>query len=139
MNNDHKRDKSSAIDEMIDQICALIDNPIKGKEWMATIRIAKPRYTRDQLMIIKQVIDATDRAIVNKALDYCMENKIASGPDFKAIVMQFKQAQPEKENIKIIQLNPLGGTRPDSAMVQPDKSQIEDYETIFKNNQNNKL
>ena len=138
MNNDHKRDKSSAIDEMMEQICALMENPIEGKQWMATIRIAKPRYTRDQLMIIKQVIDATDRAIVNKALDYCMENKIASGVDFKAIVMQFKQAQSEKENIKIIQLNPLGGIRPDSAMVQPDKSQIEDYETIFKNNQNNK-
>ena len=135
INTDHKRDKSSVIDQMIEQICAQLENPIRGKQWMATIRIAKPRYTRDQLMVIKQVIDSTERSIVNKALDYCIENKIASGVDFKTIVMQFIQAQPEKENIKIIHLNPLGGTLPNGAMVQPDKSQIEDYQTIFKNNQ----
>jgi transposase len=135
MNTDHKRDKSSVINDMINQNCALVDDPIKAKQWMDAIRLAKPRYSRDQLIAIKQVIESTDRLIVNKALDYCIENKIASGIDFKAIVMQFKQARKEKENIKIIQLNPLGGTRPDSAMAQPDKSQIEDYETIFKNNQ----
>lgn len=134
INTDHKRDKASAIDEMIDLTCTLLDDPLKGKLWMATIRLAKPRYTRDQLMVIKQVIDSTDRAIVNKALDYCIDNKIASGVDFKTIAMQFKQAQCEKEDIKIVQLNPLGGKRPDSAMVQPEKSMIEDYETIFKNN-----
>jgi hypothetical protein len=139
INTDHKRDKSSAITEMIDQICSLLDAPSKGKQWMDTIHLAKPRYTRDQLMIIKKVIESTDRTIINKALDYCIENKIASGSDFKSIVMQYnKPAQLEKEAIKIIQLNPLGGIRPDSAMVQPDKSKIEDYETIFKNNQNDK-
>ena len=105
---------------------------------MNTIRNAKPRYIRDQLMIIKRVVESSNRATVNKALDYCIENKIASGIDFKAIVMQFEKAGSEKGNTKIIQLNPLGGARPAGAMVQPDKSQIEDYETIFKNNQNKK-
>ena len=135
INTDHKRDKSAVIDEMIDQICALMENPVKAKQWMATIRIAKPRYCRDQLMVIKQVIEVTDRFTVAKALDYCVENKIASGVDFKTIAMQFKQPQPEREKIKIIQLNPLGGKLPDGAMVQPDKSQLEDYQIIFKNNQ----
>lgn len=138
INTDHKRDKSSVIDEMIEQISAQLENPIKGKQWMATIRIAKPRYSRDQLMVIKQVIDSTERSIVNKALDYCVENKIASGVDFKTIVIQFKKTQNPKENSKIIQLNPLGGILPKGAMIKPNKSEIEDYQTIFKTIKNNK-
>jgi transposase len=140
INTDHKRDKSSVIDEMIDQLCSQLDNPEQGKQWMHTIRLAKPRYTRDQLMVIKQVIDATDHILVTEALDYCMANKISSGVDFKAIVAQLKQNQIETQTAKIIQLNPLGGgPLPTGAMVQPEKSQLEDYQTIFKNNQTNNL
>jgi hypothetical protein len=133
INTNHKRDKSSVIDEMIEQLSVLFENPTKAKQWMASIRIEKPRYTRDQLMVIKQVIDTTDRAIVGKALDYCMENKIASGIDFKAIVMQYKHTKQSQQETKIIPLNPLGGFIPTATMAPPAKSQIEDYQLIFAN------
>lgn len=136
LNNDHKRDKSSVINEMIEQIALLFENPKQGKEWMASIRIAKPRYIRDQLLMTKKIIeDTTDPSIITKALDYCIENKITSANDLKAVVMQYKQQEPKKDHPKIIRLNPLGGALPDGAMVQPNKSQIEDYRAILENNQ----
>ena len=139
INTNHKRDKSSAIDEIIEQLCTQLDDPLKGKQWMAILRTEKPRYARDQLMILKQVIESTDRFLVNKTLEYCMENKINSSVDFKTIVNHFKQTQNEKETNKIIQLNPLSGIVPKGALVDPDKSQLSDYQIIFKNNQKNKF
>ena len=75
---------------------------------------------------------------VVKKMFFCVENKIASGVDFKTIVIQFKKTQNPKENSKIIQLNPLGGILPKGAMIKPNKSEIEDYQTIFKTIKNNK-
>ena len=86
INTDHKRDKTSVIGEMIEQLCELLENPQAGRDWLEGIRIAKPRYIRDQLMIIKQTIDTTSPLLVNKALDYCRVNKITSAMDFKTIV-----------------------------------------------------
>lgn len=55
--------------------------------------------------------------------------------DFKAIVTRYQQeGTTEVCQAKIIRLNPLNGTPSDGALVQPDKSQIADYQTIFNNN-----
>lgn len=138
LNTDHKRDKSSVINEMIEQICFLLENPQQGKQWMSSIRIAKPRYIRDQLLMTRQIIESTtDRSAITRALGYCIENKITSATDLKSIVMQYKQQEPSLDSTatKIIRLNPLGGALPDGAMIQPQRSQIDDYKTILENNQ----
>lgn len=136
INTDHKRDKVGAINEMIEELCTLLENPTKAKEWMNGIRTDKPRYIRDQLLIIKKTVEQTAPSVVNKALDYCMNNKITSAVDFKSIVKGYEQEQPTQDvtRTKIIPINPLGGVLPDGALVQPEKSRIADYEIIFKNN-----
>lgn len=136
INTDHKRDKSAVINEMIEELCLLLEKPEKVRQWLSSIRIAKPRYIRDQLLIIKQTIQQEpDSSLINQALEYCFDNKITSAMDFKAIVIQYKHHQDDQgSQAKIIQLNPLKGSIPDGALVQPDKSQIEDYQNFFKNN-----
>jgi hypothetical protein len=63
-------------------------------------------------------------------LDYCFSNRISSASDFRSIL---SAQQPTQENeTKIVQLNPLSGQVSDSANVQPNKSSIEDYQTILK-------
>jgi len=134
INTDHKRDKTSVINEMIEQLCVLLENPQAGRDWLDGIRTAKPRYIRDQLMIIRQTIDATSPLLVNKALDYCMINKITSAIDFKTIVAKYRQELPdENHETKIIPINPLNGTVSAGALIQPEISSIEDYQTIIKN------
>ena len=83
-------------------------------------------------MIIRKTIEQADPSLVNKAVDYCWNNKITSAMDFKEIVTQYQQVLPDKYYPKIISINPLGGALPNGAMVQPATSQIEDYQTIFK-------
>jgi len=84
---------------------------------------------------LEQTLQTTEPALTNKALDYVIDNKITSALDFKAIVTRYRQEDTtEVCQTKIIRLNPLNGTLADGALVQPDKSQIEDYQSIFNNN-----
>jgi hypothetical protein len=46
-NNDYARDKSTAIDELIEELSELRDNPLQVKSFVNAIRQAKLRYIRD--------------------------------------------------------------------------------------------
>lgn len=128
INTDHKRDKTAAIQEMIDQLCTSLEDPQAGKDWLATIRTAKPRYVRDQLLLVREVLETTDPTLIEKTIRYCLDNHITSAVDFKAILTQ-QQPRPVPQE-KIIPLNPLSGTRPE--ITEPEKSSIQDYESLIK-------
>jgi transposase len=129
-NTDHKRDKSAAIGEMIAEVAALFEHPEKAREWLEMIKADKPRYIRDQLIMIRQAALQTASAYLNKAMEYCLSHKICSAADFKSILASTEQF-PKKET-KIVRLNPLSGEIPDKANIQPQKSSIEDFEHILK-------
>jgi len=134
LNTDHKRDKSSAINEMIEQLCLLMQHPDQAKEWLYTLKAAKPRYIRDQLLILRQAIESANPDIVDKTLQYCLTNKISSAADFKSIIAYYQQQEQKAEEpgAKIIQLNPLNGIVSEDAFRQPEKSSIEDYQSLLK-------
>jgi hypothetical protein len=130
LNTDHKRDKSAAIQEMIDELCCLLPDAEKGREWLNMIRADKPRYIRDQTILIRDTISGTEPDLIEKALDYCLANNICSGGDFKAI-LAFLAPQAENLKEKVIRLNPLSGALSENALLQPEKSKIEDYQAIL--------
>lgn len=130
-NSDHKRDKTAAINQMITQLCELLPDAEKGRVWLEQIRKDKPRYIRDQIMIIKEAIaGATPQHIAN-TLNYCIENQIRSATDFREILTL--QSSRTKKETKMVRLNPLNGTLPDEAFKKPQTSTIEDYQSIIKN------
>jgi transposase len=133
VNTDHKRDKTAAIDQMTSQLCELLPDAEKGSQWLACIRKDKPRYIRDQIMVIKEVIGQSTPGQVAKTVDYCIENKINSASDFREIL-----APQKKVETKVVRLNPLKGSLPREAFNQPQTSHIEDYQSIIKNHKNNK-
>jgi hypothetical protein len=132
INTDHKRDKSTAIEEMINQLCAMLESPKSGKAWLSAIRTAKPRYVRDQLLIIREAIEKSPAVLITKTIKYCLENNINSAADFKAIIVQ-QQPRPVEQQ-KIIPLNPLSGTRPE--IKEPAKSSIQDYQDLINKSTN---
>jgi len=88
-NNDHARDKSTAINALIEELSQLLEDPLQAKNFLNAIRQAKPRYIRDQVLLFKQIIESAPKPIVQKALDYCSDNHVVSASDFKAVVEQF--------------------------------------------------
>jgi hypothetical protein len=128
-NTDHKRDKTAAIREMIEQVSALFQNTDQARKWLDMIKADKPRYIRDQLIIIKETALQTEPDPLNKALDYCFSNRISSASDFRSILSA--QQQTQDKGTKIVRLNPLNGQIPDNANIQPNKSSIDDYQSIL--------
>lgn len=127
-NNDHKRDKSAAIKEMTDELCLQLPDAEKGRQWLNLIKTDKPRYIRDQILLIRDAIAGTEPEKVSKALDYCLANNITRAVDFKAILaLETKQ----KTENTIIYLNPLNGNHSQNALMKPEKSNIEDYQAIL--------
>ena len=128
-NTDHKRDKTAAIREMVEQVSALFQNRDRARKWLDMIKADKPRYIRDQLIMIKETAIQAGPEPLNKALDYCFSNRISSASDFRGILSA--QEQTQDKGTKIVRLNPLNGQVPDNANIQPNKSSIDDYQSIL--------
>lgn len=129
---DHARDKKPAIDQMIDQLCLLLDNPLQVRQFLNAIREARPRYIRDQILILKYTIEKHGHSITEQALDYCCRNKITSATDFKAVAEQYaRPLNAQLEPAKVLKMNPLNGLLPAAALVQPAQSSIADYQSII--------
>jgi hypothetical protein len=131
INNDHRREKSQAIIELEDQFCSLLADPSKGRQLVSAIRQDKPRYVRDQLMILVQVASTTTPQIVDEALAYCQQHGINGAGDFKAIVTHYlyKQTDDVQQGTSLqLTLNPLNNQPPDQALIQPATSSINDYD-----------
>jgi transposase len=81
INNDHRREKTGKINALAASICSQIDNPDDGTRFIECIRKARPRYIRDQLMLVQQTIDLHPREIISTALSYCCKHNLNSAAD----------------------------------------------------------
>lgn len=130
INTDHKRDKSEALEGLIETVCTLSGNQQGMQAFISGIRTDKPRYVRDQLLIIKEALISSEQQVVEKALAFCLERDIKSANDFKTLLKKFGK-KPEAQGIVASTLNPLNGTYPVQALVQPSTSRIEDYQKLL--------
>lgn len=125
---DHKRDKTGSIDERIAKATKLFAQEEMALSWMEMLRKEKPRYIRDQLDMIQKAIEGVDPQKVELTLKYCLEKSISSAADFKAILELQHTDRKAETNSRV--LNPLSGKMPENALVQPEKSNIGEYEAI---------
>lgn len=94
----HKSINSSIINEMIADISLSMEDPAKGKQWMLSVCNTKPRlHMREQLVEIKSIVATIDRAIVDKAVDFCINLKFNNGFIFKSIAESMSQRENSKE------------------------------------------
>jgi len=132
-NSDHCRDKSSAVQQMMAELSLKFENPELARSFLNTIHQAKPRYMRDQILILRPVVEKTTAPILSKALEYCCANKIASAADFKAVALRMSKPEIETPDDKTLQMNPLNGTSPDIALTKVEQSSIEVYQKFMQN------
>ncbi len=133
-NTDHKREKNGRVDELINQVAQCFEDTEKATEYLLNIRQEKPRYIRDQLILIRNILEKTDKHTANKALDFCCENNVFSASDFKSVAAKYAKDRfgeeiPE-ESTEIKTINRQGV---DPAIQNPAISSIIDYESIMKN------
>jgi len=130
----HGRDMEPKITEAVERTAALFEDPHKAKEWILAIKLHKKRYIRDQLQMIGRIAQDNDAVQLSRALDYVHANNILSATDFKAYLEYIRLDKKQERDIKIIRLNPLGGNRLVQLDIEPQKSDLDDYEALFGNN-----
>lgn len=132
-NTDHRRDKSQSIDKLIETTALMFEDARKAKIYLGEIRELMPRYTRDQVKVIQICIEQYDAIIITKTLDYCIENKIFSAADFKAIAEKEAQKKTPIPKVKTAEIKPINNHGMDDGALSPDTSKIADYENLIMN------
>jgi len=132
-NNNHKREKSPKIPVLINEIAARFKEPFIANKFLQKIQEEKPRYIRDQLLLIQSAIKNKNIEIINKALDFCINNHLYSAVDFKDAVNHYCQEKPEtnaEEND--VDIAPLSPESTEKIKTKPQVRHISEYTKIFK-------
>jgi hypothetical protein len=117
------------IDQLIDETAALFGDPEQAKAYFQKIRQDKPRYIRDQLLIINKLPKEYDMEIVNQALAFCVDNKIYRATDMVSVAEKFHVQQSQDETIiDPIEIKTINQT---ARKIIPDKSNISDYQSLM--------
>jgi len=132
-NNNHKRNRSIKISQLIERTAEKFPEKEKAMDFLEEIRKEKPRYIRDQLMLIDSAVNSACNADIAKALDYCVRNRLFSAIDFKDAVKHYS-----KMTVNIEEKAPLlGGIAEVISSKLTVKTQIRDiseYVKIMNNN-----
>ncbi|MBW6492874.1 MAG: IS21 family transposase [Lentimicrobium sp.] len=125
----YKRDRSSKINELIDQLASLFGNPDQAKEYLLQIREDMPRNIRDQALHIEKQIKRFDMDVINRSLDFCIENKIFRATDFESVAEKFHaEKQQSTEPAMPITIKTLNHAE---YKITPNKSNISDYQSLM--------
>ena len=131
INTDHKRDKSKKLKVLVAEIAALFTNPQLAAQYFELIRQVKGRYLRDQVQSIRETIKGRNGELVNKVLEKCVAERYLSATTFSELITLHEEQDQTitAPTAKIILLDPHNSRK---AETKPDKSNLGDYEEIFK-------
>ncbi|MDI6602459.1 MAG: hypothetical protein QME46_11890 [Thermoanaerobacteraceae bacterium] len=134
-NNDHAREKSLKIPMLMKDTAVSFTDTAKACDFLHNIQKEKPRYIRDQLLLVQSTIKDQDINVIDMALDFCTINNLYSAVDFKdALVHYKKEMHKDIENTEKVaaDISPL--SKEDEEKIKS-KVQTRDpsyYENIFK-------
>jgi len=123
-NNNHFRDPSVAINELIAQVAGRFSDMDKAVQYLEKIRQQHGRYVRDQLRIIRTVCDKYSTEQCDHALHYCIDNGIYKASDFEPVIL----ALPDPESSHPSEKKQPKQLRPG---LTPQTSNLNDYTQLL--------
>lgn len=108
-NTDHLRDKNEKISVLINQAAEKFSDPDKARNFMEFIRSEKPRYIRDQVLLIQKTIKDASSEVMDKALNFCIKNRLYRATDFQDAISHYqkdKYATDDTFDIKASSMTP---------------------------------
>ena len=127
-NSQHRRDPSKKIQQITEQVAELFTDQEAAIVYFASLKKARPRYIRDQLMMIKKAIKKSNASYVDQALDFCQTHAIFSANDFKAVLDRLSQKKETQEpDLAELLLESIDRSHYEAT---PQTSNISDYESI---------
>ena len=133
-NTSHKRDNTQKIHTLMEEVSKLFSEKELAHQWLVKIQKIKPRYIRDQLLLVRKQAQKHQADQVDKALEFCHNNTIYNASDFVDVLQSLKREdspQPTTPSIEELLLRPEDKKHMEA---QPQKSNIADYEKIVQPN-----
>jgi len=128
INSNHRRDRSKKINELMEQVAKLFPDQHAAQNYFAQLQKAKPRYIRDQLLLIKKSIHKPNEAYLEQALGFCQANGIYNAGDFTAVLDSLSQkSQAPEPQLEGLLAKPVNRKH---FAATPQTSSIDDYESI---------
>jgi transposase len=126
-NNNHNRDHSLKVKELINQVSTLFTDPSKALKYLERLHLNYPRYARDQVGLIATVCSRYQQADLDKALDYCLEHNISKATDFEPVIHALSQITAEN----VLSKRQRSTLDKYKYQIIPAKSNLSDYEQIL--------
>jgi transposase len=127
--SNYKRDLSSGIDQLIEELSCRFNNPDQIREYLLKIRHDKPRYIRDQLQHIKKLAGIYNMQVMSQAMVFCIENKIYRATDMESVVKKIHARHSQETQIKpTIVIDTVNRA---AHKIIPNKSDISDYQSLM--------
>jgi len=126
-NNNHKRDHSKKVKELIAQATCLFTDQVKATGYLENIHKQMPRYARDQINMVVSTGKKYTKEEMDETLIYCLENNLPKAVDFEPVLLSLRKAvlDPTISNKKVLHL------QNNKYKIQPQTSSISDYKQIF--------
>jgi hypothetical protein len=131
-NNDHKRDKSQKVTQLIKKVAGMFSNSKKAEIFLEDIHKAKPRYARDQIALIEATIASVDILAMDKALNFCVNNQLISAVDFKDAVKHYLKIADEKAILQNTVITGLSEAASNKIAIKPKIRDISEYVKIMR-------
>lgn len=126
-NNNHLRDHSNKINELIRQASSFFSDPEKASYFFEQIRASMPRYIRDQIKLIVRLSEKYTTMDMDRALKYCLENNIYKATDFEPVLLSLAENPVDKQTETKAKLT----LDKKQYQIYPQKSSISDYQKIL--------
>jgi len=134
INSNHRRDTSVKLDELRNKAREFFSCSSDIETFIENINRLYPRYVRDQLTTLLSCSEKVGKLQSEKALAFCVENRLFSANDFTSIVEKVMIAERKSQSEGIFSIKPLGDAKTQLMVnLEPEKSDIGKYESLFNN------
>lgn len=130
-NSDHTRDKSQSIQTLKETVMQMLPDKEKGGLLIELILKDKPRYFRDNLLVLKKHLVDFEPDITAQVVDFCLERNVYNTNRFVEIAKYYKFQKIQESKVKTIITQVQIKKETTTFDIEPKKSQLAVYETIL--------
>lgn len=133
MNNHHRRDTTSKIKALQEELCRQFSDQQKAVLFLEMIHHRFPRYPRDQFQHIHKSISGRPKELIDNALEYCVEHHLFSSGEYHDVLLRFGKTQEKIRDVVLKEfrpITPLGDLDLIFALT-PESSKITAYEQLM--------
>jgi transposase len=130
-NTSHLRESSKSIMELKHEVLLMMPDQELGQLYIDRISSEKPRYLRDNLLVMKKKIPGIEKDFLKEATHFCLENNLWNGASFIEVAEHYQKEAQQEHNSKAVLPDISIKKVIDNLEYTPKVSNLSTYETLL--------